>query len=213
LNDGESRSGLIFMAIIALIAWFALVLQLYLNVTSGTPVALALLNYFSYFTILTNILVAVGVSSALWANQTATGQFFSQTNVKAGTAIYIAIVGVVYFLLLRNTWNPQGLQKLADILLHYVTPLLYVSYWLAFAPKQTLRWKDAFLWLAYPLAYLIYALLRGVISGFYPYPFIDVHILGYPRVFLNAAVLTLVFLGLGLVAVAWGRGQKASHSS
>lgn len=197
------------MVVIALVAWFALVLQFCLSITGETPAALAVLNYFSYFTILTNILVAVGLSCVLWVGQTAAGLFFAQPNVKAGTAIYIAFVGVVYFLLLRNTWNPQGLQKLADILLHYATPSLYVAYWLIFAPKHLLRWKDAFLWLIYPLGYFVYVLLRGAVSGFYPYPFVDVHVLGYPHVCLNASVLTAVFLCAGLATVAWGR--KASQ--
>ena len=37
---------------------------------------------------------------------------------------YIAIVGITYSLLLRHMWNPQGTQKIADVLLHDVVPVL-----------------------------------------------------------------------------------------
>ena len=45
-----------------------------------------------------------------------------------------------------------------------------------------LRWKDAVAWLAYPGVYLVYILARGAVSGLYPYPFVDVNVLGYAGV-------------------------------
>ena len=89
----------------------------------------------------------------------------------------------------------------ADWILHYVTPALFVVYWLIFVPKRSLRWKHPLVWASYPLAYLIYALFRGGLSGFYPYPFIDVAVLGLPRVFLNGAALLVVFCLAGLLLV------------
>jgi hypothetical protein len=50
----------------------------------------------------------------------------------------------------------------------------------------------------FPLAYAVYSLLHGAVTGFYPYPFINVSNLGYDKVFIDMAVLVLVFLGLGL---------------
>lgn len=49
----------------------------------------------------------------------------------------------------------------------------------------------------YPISYLAYALVRGEWMGAYPYPFIDVPALRYPRVFANAAGLLLVFVAAG----------------
>jgi hypothetical protein len=102
-------------------------------------------------------------------------------------------------------WNPQDFQKIAGILLHAVVPVRYVVYWLMLAPKSRLAWKSVLLWLIYPLAYLIYALARGTLSGRYSYPFIDVGELGYSRVFLKTAMLLCVFVGAGLLAVTVSR--------
>ncbi len=175
--------------LIALTAWAGLVLQFVL-----IP---SLLNYFSYFTILTNLLLAVGTSTLAWAPATALGRFFSRPPVQAGLALYIAVVGLTYSLLLRHTWNPQGAQKLADLLLHDVTPVLYLAYWLLKAPKAALAGRYAFLWLTYPLTYLGYALLRGRYDGFYPYPFINAAQLGYAQALSNAAFLTICTAVLG----------------
>jgi hypothetical protein len=110
--------------------------------------------------------------------------------------------------LLRQLWNPQGAQWVADVLLHDVIPVGYVVYWLLFAPRAGLRWKDAVAWLAYPAVYLVYVLARGAVSGLYPYPFVDVNVLGYGGVLAHAVVFLLVFLGMGLLVLAVGRRTR-----
>ena len=195
----------------ALLGWFALVLQLYLMLVQSPAGALAMvgtvITYFSFFTILTNILVALVFTAAVFPPG-AWGQFFCRPSVQAGAAAYIAIVGIVYRLLLRQLWNPQGAQWVADVILHDVIPVGYVLYWLLFAPKNGLRWKDAVAGLIYPGVYLLYVLARGAVSGLYPYPFVDVNVLGYAGVLARAAVLLLVFLGMGLLVVAVGRWTR-----
>jgi hypothetical protein len=113
---------------------------------------------------------------------------------------------------LRHIWNPQGWQKIADVLLHDLIPLLYVAYWVVFVAKRSLRWKDALWWLIYPAAYFAYTLLRGVTTRWYPYPFLDVQVLGYARVSINAVLLLAAFLVAGLILIAIGRwvGSKQS---
>ena len=50
----------------AALAWFAILLQYYLTVTKpGAPFIEATVRYFSFFTILTNILVALALTLAL----------------------------------------------------------------------------------------------------------------------------------------------------
>ena len=55
----------------------------------------------------------------------------ARPRAKYVAATSIALVGLVYSLWLRNTWDPQGLQKLADIALHDAVPVLFVGMWLA----------------------------------------------------------------------------------
>ena len=107
--------------------------------------------------------------------------------------------------MLRALWNPEGLQKAADILLHDVVPLLFVSGWLFLFPKARLPWRGTLLWLVYPLAYLCFALTRGALTGRYPYPFLDAGKLGYFSTLGNAAVLMVAFAILCLLVLAIGR--------
>jgi hypothetical protein len=116
---------------------------------------------------------------------------------------------MVYQLLLRQLWNPQGAQWVADVLLHSIIPVGYALYWLLFAPRAGLSWKDAIVWLTYPAVYLVYTLAQGAMSGLYPYPFVDVKVLGYGGVLARAAGFLLVFLGMGLLVVAVGRWMRA----
>jgi hypothetical protein len=197
------------MAAIAFVTWFALALQFYLMVIQSQAQDAdrfrLTVNYFSFFTILTNLLVAMGLTLSFAIPNSRLGRFLSRPVVASGTAVYIAIVGATYSLLLRSLWTPQGAQKLADIVLHDFVPVIYVAYWLIFVPKSALRWKDIFYWLFYPLGYFGYSLIRGAAIGWYPYPFIDANKLGYVRVLANAAMLVCSFLAVALLAVAIGR--------
>jgi hypothetical protein len=195
------------LALIAALAWLALVLQLLLMVQQAAPGAWlnAVVNYLSFFTILTNLLVALVATLPLLMPHSAAGQFFLRPSIQTATAVYITIVGVTYSLLLRRMWNPHGTQKIADVLLHDVVPVLYVAFWIFLVPKFTLRWSDAVRWLAYPIAYMLYTLARGFVSNWYPYYFIDVDTIGWSRALIHAAALLVAFFGLGLLFIAIGR--------
>ncbi|XGV97865.1 MAG: Pr6Pr family membrane protein [Leptolyngbya sp. BL-A-14] len=196
-----------FRVLSAIVGWSALALQLYLliviNMEKGLPAIVGVMKFFDYFTILSNILVAT-VFAIVGSQRYADG-FFAHPKVKTGVGVYIFITGIVYFLILRHTWNPTGLSWLADVILHYVMPGLYLIEWLFFTPKSYLRWNDALRWLVFPLGFAAWALFWGAIFGFYPYPFIDVTKLGYPQVLLNSVLMAIGFLTVGLLLVVIDR--------
>lgn len=210
----SSSAKRINMAMIAILAWSALALQLYLILLppTGNAALVTVVRYFSYFTILTNLLVALALSIPLLLPKSAAARFTSSANAQASLLVYIVMVGLINALILRGQWSPTGLAKLADVLLHDVVPVMYVAYWFLFAPKAGLRWKSAVLWLAYPLVYMAYTLIHGAVSGWYPYFFIDVGINGYPHALLNASKLILAFLLGGLLVVAAGRLLQGKQS-
>jgi len=201
--------GGVAVKIAALLGWLALALQLYLILMSRWQGDKSLLGgvdiFFSYFTVLTNILVAIVLTCAATSGDSAFRRFFLNPKVQGGVAAAIVLVGLAYNLLLRHTWNPQGLQWVADELLHDVMPVLFVIYWWFCVPKGTLQWRDIWPWLIYPLAYFIYALVRGYFVGSYPYPFIDVDQLGYPQVLINAVMVLVAFVVISLVVIAVDR--------
>jgi hypothetical protein len=183
----------------AAMAWFALILQYYLTVTKpDAPFIEATVRYFSFFTILTNVLVALALTLPWLSPDTRLGHFFTRPSVRTAILTYIIIVAVIYHYLLAKLWNPRGWELVADTIEHVVTPALYVIDWVLLVPKGTVKWRSAFIWLVFPLVYAVYCMIHGAVTGFYPYPFINVSNLGYDRVLINMAVLVLVFLGLGL---------------
>lgn len=193
-------------ALLAALCWFALILQFRLTFGAllelGMSPADAVLRYFGYFTILTNLVVAVVTTCFALDRGPAV---LRRPSALSATAVYIVIVGAIYSLLLRQIWDPQGWQKLADVLLHDAVPVLYSLFWLTCVPKTRLRWREAVRWLLYPLAYLIFMLIRGAQTGFYPYLFVDPAELGYPRMSVHAFFVTLAFLFVGLVVIAIDR--------
>jgi len=211
-HSGSLRFGCVMFA--ALLAWFGLGLQLYVILVGahakGISTIAEVVRFFSFFTILTNILVALTLTASLPQTATNDRHFFRRATVQSAVAVYIAFVGLAYSLLLRHLWDPEGLQRIADLILHDIIPVLYIVYWLSFVQKGRLRPKDIVGWLAYPIAYLFYSLVRGALTGLYAYPFVDVGALGYPRALINATLLLVAFVVLSLLLIALDRRMKSS---
>ena len=203
-------------ALIAFVAWFGVVLQLYLSLrltdSMGMSTAQGLAIYFGYFTVLTNILVGVATTWPAALPATTLGRFFARPVAIGWIAASIAFVGVAYFVLLRHVWNPQGLQLIADVLLHYIVPALVLIYSVIALRRTALRWTAPLWWSLYPVIYFVYVLLRGALIGRYPYRFIDVSQLGYALTLRNAAVLWLAFLMLSYVLMLLWRNPLDRHS-
>ena len=185
-----------FAAVAAAIGWIALILQLYLIINNRTAsIPETLLRYFGFFTILTNILVAVSLTMVYLKGISENRHFLTRPKTLTATAVYITIVGLIYNVILRFQWAPQGLAKLVDELLHSVIPVLFIFFRIKFVPKQSIQWKSILSWLIYPLVYLGYTLLRGSFAAWYPYPFINVTELGgYSKVLMNSIMVTVAFL-------------------
>lgn len=201
-----------FSAIGGIVAWSAVILQLYLIIVNRTvSIPETLLRFFTFFTILCNILVAICFTVLALKPGFEKGNFFSRPGVLSAVAVYIAVVGIVYQLILRPLWEPQGLQMIVDESLHSVIPAYFILFWFLYVPKLTLRWQQILPWLIFPLCYLIIILLRGAVAGYYPYPFVNVTKLGYGKVFLNCGMVLIAFLFFSVLLVGIGKlSKKAS---
>lgn len=208
----NEKTRQVFELALLSLAWFALVLQLCLGVVAelerGVAWQWTVFNYFSYFTILTNLFLAAGLTVPRLRPQSRFGHFLLRPTVRSASLVYIAVVALVYAALLRHLWNPTGWRWLGDVLLHDVIPIGYFVHWVLFVPHARLRWRDALLWLAYPGGYLAYTLLRGEFVGLYPYPFLNVLRLGYQGVLVNSAFLALAFVAMGWLVVILDRHVK-----
>jgi len=197
-----------FLIIGATLAWVAVVLQYYLILqNSAASVPETTIRFFSFFTILTNTLVAIYFSVML-GRASRLKNFFLHPGTLTAITVYITVVGIVYQFVLRKIWEPQGLQMVIDELLHTVNPLYFILFWFLFEDKLRVNWHQIPAWLIYPLLYLVYILGRGYFSGFYPYPFVNLEVLGFAEVALNSVVLLCVFVGFSAMYIGIGKRLK-----
>lgn len=154
-------------------------------------------NFFSYFTNLSNFLAAAVLSwSALRAAPRSTSERFEL--LRGAATLYMAVTGLVYALLL------SGYDSLSEVtpphtnwIMHRIMPVVMVADWLFVPPRRALVFRRTLVWLAFPVVYLAYTLIRGPIVDWYPYPFLDpTRDGGYPRVALACTVIAAGFVGL-----------------
>ena len=195
-----------FHGLTAVVAASALVAQVVLTVTgSGTlvevdPPGLAerLFHLVSYFTILSNLLVLVTTLAAA-RDPHVDGPVWRVLRLDGVVAI--TITGVVHWFLLRPLSDLAGWSYAVDKLLHVVVPLLTVVGWVAFGPRRRVTGRVVLLALIYPFGWLFYTLVVGAVSGWYPYPFLDVGESGPAAVTVAALGITLFLFVLS--ALVW----------
>jgi hypothetical protein len=202
----QKRSTRFIALIGAVIGWFAIIAQLYLIIINRVvSVPGTFLRFFSYFTIDTNILVALCFTFIFLRSKSRLGKSFSKPTTITALTVYITIVGIVYNTILRLTWNPQGLALVVDEILHTIVPVLFILFWVIFTPTEGLKYKHAFSWLIYPLVYMLYTVIHGAITKFYPYMFVDVTRHGYGKVASNAGLILFAIFVLSLILIATGK--------
>ncbi|MDX8500935.1 Pr6Pr family membrane protein [Mesorhizobium sp. VK4C] len=194
-------------ALIALAAWAGIAVHFHALADGPASWLAALWALAGYFTITTNLLVAIVFTSVVIKARFATPWLLS------ATLLNILLVGIVYGLLLQGLKELTAGSQLANILLHRVTPALTTVFWLAFVRKGTLTWRAPFVWALYPLFYLAYALVRGAAEAHYPYPFIDVARIGWEQTLVNSALIALAFVAAGEVLVWLDRRLGGKTSS
>lgn len=196
-----SKKKIFFQIIGALVGWFAVILQLCVNLSRSESVSAEIIRYFSFMTIWTNVIIALSYTIPLLIPKSRIALFAEKPAVQGGLLIYILIVGLIYHFFLAHQWNPQGWDRVSDDLLHYAVPILYLLYWILFAEKGKLKYINSIHWLIYPLVYIIYCLIRGALTNLYPYPFIDVSKMGYAAALTNTVYIILGYLVFGLILV------------
>jgi len=187
----------IFRIIFALVAWFALAghfNQIVLQRGAETSLAGALVSYFSYFTIQSNIMVAVWWSAALFFQDREPVPAFLRPKIKGALTAYISVTLIAFAILLSRTYSPRGMDLVLSNITHYITPLAFILDWVLFEKKGVYQWRYAIDWLTYPLLYFVYVMIYGAVTGQYLYPFFDLNALGAGGIAIQTALLLTLFL-------------------
>ena len=199
------KSSRIVGALAALFGWAGLALQLVLIVEKLGP-APGLWRVVGFFTILTNI----GAATVATAIALGSRRGLGGPRLRLMAATSIITVGIVYSVALRALWDPTGLQKVADVLLHDATPLLWVPLWLVSRTRR-LAWREMGWALLPPALYAAYALSRGAIDGWYAYWFLDPGKQSIPALLLGIAVMVAGIAVVAAVLIALNRWLTAKR--
>ena len=182
----------------------ALILQISLTVparlANGDTLIGAVIFFFTFYTILTNIMLVLIYVSDLWPRESLS--WWRSPVTRGMMAATITLVGLFYHFVLAGTWNPQGWFKVADVALHYVTPIFYLLWWVLFTWHGKLKFGDIPIMLLPSTIWLIYAMIRGAIVTEYPYPILEAHKLGYGTVAINILMVLVGVTVLCAVVVA-----------
>lgn len=172
-----------------------------------------LTNLFSYFTIQSNILVLIAAVRLLIDPDLADGRRSGiwWRVVRVTGLLGIVITGVVYAVVLRPLMAPTGIHAAVNAGLHYLTPPLAFVGWLIFGPRPRISWRVVGLSLIWPIGWLVYTLIRGAVTGWYPYPFLDVSTIGAAATSRNLAVIVAIAFLLLLIMKAADRLPTAPH--
>ena len=149
-------------------------------------------NFFSFFTIQSNILAATILVLAALIRRDERSPLFDA--VRGAATFYITITFVVFALLLSGAQEDLDTHiAFTNFVVHYLIPVVLLVDWFVDPPRHRLGLRIAVAWLAYPLAWFAYTLVRGSATGWYPYPFVDVGLHGYGGVLARGVIFSLAF--------------------
>ena len=193
----------IYRTVIPLLALAAIVAQAHETIVVKQGSAA---NFFSYFTIHSNLLA---ITVLLWAAWWSGSAPVLRDVLRGAATLYLSITGVVYSVLLaEEEARLQLIIPWVDVVLHRLTPLVMIIDWLVNPPAVAPARRHALQWMIYPLAFMVYTVIRGPLVGWYPYPFLDpARVGGGQGVALYCVGITVVAMLFASVVVVLGRWQ------
>ena len=177
-------------------------------------------NFFSFFTVESNIASAVVLAmGAVLLIVRPGADSTSFTLVRASVVTYMVVTGIVYNLLLRGVELPQGSTLgWSNEILHVVAPVYLLLDWI-FAPGRVpLAPRKIWPILVFPIVWVVYALVRGPFvvdevygnNFWYPYPFLNpvTSANGYLSVTFYVILIAAV-IGLVAAGILWISRRRA----
>lgn len=168
-------------------------------------------NFFSFFTIESNLFAAIVLVIAAVRTWTVREERDPAWLAIALAAVstFMIITGIVYNLLLRGIELPQGQTvPWSNEVLHVIGPL-FLLLDVLFAPRRRgLPWATVGIVVMYPIVWAVYTLVRANLitnpgtgdPWWYPYPFLNPHVQGG----YGGVALYIVGIAAAFALVAWG---------
>lgn len=176
-----------------------------------TNLTLSVTNFFSFFTIQSNVaaIVVFLIGAVLLLRGSGDDPQWYLV-LRTCVTTYMVVTGIVYNLLLRGVELPQGATlEWSNEILHVAVPILLLLDWL-FAPgRRPVEWKTIGIVIIYPLVWVVYTMVRGPFTPnevlglpyWYPYPFLNPNLPGNT---VGSVAFYIILIALVIAATAAG---------
>ncbi|MFC0527462.1 Pr6Pr family membrane protein [Phytohabitans kaempferiae] len=203
----SARAARIWHFVLFAVVAAAFVIQLVLVLRGDTDINAAaggeptgtgtrVVNMFSYFTIQSNLLV-LAAAATLAAVPARDGRWWRVLRLDG--LLGITITGIVYATVLAGNRSLEGIEVWLNAAFHFFCPCWTLLGWLLFGPRPRITWWVVGAAFAWPAAWVAYTLVRGAVTGWYPYPFLDVGDLGYPVALRNVGFVLVLALAIAAI--------------
>jgi hypothetical protein len=182
---------------------------------TGLSVAFGVTNFFSFFTIDSNVgaVVVLLIGAAFVFAKKADPRWYTVFRLIVVT--YMTVTLVVYNLLLRGVELPQGTTvEWSNEVLHVIACAYILLDWFIAPGRVPLSWRSLRAVVVFPLVWVVYTMIRAPFTAgstlngkaFYPYPFLDPSLAheGWFSVAFYIVLITIVVLATaaGLIWVS-----------
>ncbi|EYT48043.1 hypothetical protein D641_0113370 [Brachybacterium muris UCD-AY4] len=121
-------------------------------------------------------------------------------DARGAVAFYLVMTGIIYALLVApldelTRWDIGW----TGIVLHRLAPVAALLDWLLTPQGRRPRARRILWWLLYPVVFLVFTWVRGGITGWYPYEFLDPTASSWTQVLLTTVVVLVAFVSIAVV--------------
>lgn len=170
------------------------------SVAAGQGFGGAVFIYLSFLGVAANFFFAYCYAVAVFPKLRALS-FFEQKDV-AGFGVPLAILTMAANALVAGShYSPNGMFLVTDLILNFISPLIYLAWWTNAVSARTLGNRVLFPWLVAFGAYLVLVAVAGAVTGVYPYASLDVHAGGLGQVALYTGLSLILFLVVGIATI------------
>jgi len=187
--------GLVMGAVATAISFFNTVPE---QMADGRSLFGAVMHFFSFYTNWTNILLVLIYLDALFGWTKLSSAASGVTGLSS-----IIMVMIVYHFLLSPNHNPQGIDEITTLVMHYITPVVFTLFWMTNKHVGALRWRDLYKFTVFPTAFLVFTYAKAAATGEYPYDFLDLSLNGVGGVAPVIGAIVVLILLLGSLAILY----------
>lgn len=163
-------------------------------------------NFFSYFTVVSNLLVVIVFASL--AARPGLAHDVRFLTPRGFATLGISLTGLVYAVLLAPTSADVDVSlRWVDFIVHTLAPLVGLADWIVDRPRVRPPLATAASWLAFPIVWLLYTIIRGAVTDWYPYPFLDPDLESVGSIVITCVAITVVFVVMA-AGLWWWSGRR-----